>query len=73
MGQGAILGGASGAYTGFVSGEILFGTLSLGTSGGGGAALGAVVGGIFGASRGVFTGFAFAEGCQAAGAYNPGG
>jgi len=69
MRNGAIVGAAGGAYTGFVSGEILFGTVSLGTSGAGGVALGGITGGIFGAARGVFTGIALAEGCQAEGAY----
>ncbi len=69
MRNGAIVGAASGAYTGFVSCEVLFGTVSLGTSGAAGAGAGAVVGGVFGAGRGVFTGTVMAGICQAAGAY----
>lgn len=67
---GALTGGAIGAYGGFVSGEILGGWVTFGTSGLAGAATGAVILGTFGASRGVFLGVARGLACQAAGAYS---
>jgi len=70
MRNGAIVGATKGAYTGFVSGELFGGEVTLGASGLGGAALGGFVGGTVGAMKGVFIGTAAALVCKAGGAYN---
>jgi len=70
MRNGAIVGATKGAYTGFVSGELFGGEVTLGASGLGGAALGGFVGGTLGATKGVFIGTAAALVCKAGGAYN---
>jgi RHS repeat-associated protein len=68
--NGAIVGAASGAYTGFVSGEVFGGEVTLGTSGLGGAVVGGFFGGAAGATKGVFKGIVLAETCSELGAYN---
>jgi RHS repeat-associated protein len=70
--NGAAIGAVRGAFTGFVSGEIFGGEVTLGLSGVAGAGLGAFIQGTIGATTGVIKGFASAEACQAAGAYAPG-
>ncbi len=70
MRNGAIVGATKGAYSGFVSGELFGGEVTLGASGLGGAALGGFVGGTVGAMKGVFIGTAAALVCKAGGAYN---
>jgi hypothetical protein len=68
--NGAVVGATNGAYTGFVSGEMFGGEVTLGVSGFGGAVIGGFIGGGIGATRGLFTGVVLAEACDAAGAYN---
>lgn len=67
--NGALVGAARGAFTGFVSGEIFGGEVTFGLSGVAGAGLGAFIQGTVGATNGVIKGFASAEACQALGAY----
>ncbi len=70
MRNGAILGAARGAYTGFVSGEAAGGPATFGTSGFAGAAGGAVVGGLAGSIGGFVHGVVAAQVCQSSGWYD---
>ena len=70
--NGAAIGAVRRAFTGFVSGEIFGGEVTLGLSGVAGAGLGAFIQGTIGATTGVIKGFASAAARHAAGAYAPG-
>ena len=72
MRNGALFGAGRGAYTGFVSGEALGGSVTFGTSGIAGAAGGAVVGSLAGAIGGFVHGAIAGQLCQHSGAYGPG-
>jgi len=67
--DGAIVGGASGAFAGFVFGELFGGEVSLGTTGVPGAYFGVHIGGVVGAIRGLDTGLLSAGACALLGAY----
>jgi len=70
MRNGAIFGAGRGAYTGFVSGEAVGGSVTFGTSGLAGAAGGVVAGGLAGSIGGFVHGAVFGQVCQSLGAYD---
>ncbi len=67
---GALLGGILGGVGGFITGEAFGGELTLGATGLPGAALGVLVGALWGAMKGVEFGVLSAGVCKALGFYN---